>query len=83
MQPKIMVIWDDPSNINPEYLHRLDRSDETIFSQYGDPGVTMGMMMEIMPSTEASYCRIWEIGIPYRTIIMAILLQFINLRVSS
>ena len=43
----------------------------------------MGMMMQIMPSTETHYCRIWEIKNSYRTVIMAILIYFINLRVSA
>ena len=43
----------------------------------------MGMMMQIMPSIETGYCRIWEIETLYRTVIMDILLQFINLRVSA
>ena len=63
MQLKIMVIWDHPSNINPEYVGRLDRSDRAVFLQDGDLGMMMGMMIQIMPSIEASYCRIWEISI--------------------
>ena len=38
--------------------------------------------MLIVPSTETRYCRIWEIKNPYRTVIMAILLQLINIRMS-
>ena len=82
MQLKIMVIWDVPPSINPEYFGRLYRSDRIGYSHDSDPEMTMGMMLHIMPSTEERYCRIWEIENSYKTVIMAILLQLFNLRVS-